>query len=578
MIDHRANLEDLGILPEPRFFSTLQRGVRWGAASGRFMVDVALDHLQGRGTPDQLGKRLRTLFQRVGGTAVKVGQQLAARADLLPQEVCDHLAKLNDDVGPLDSEQARQLVAEGIGLPLDEVFSDFEDEAIGTASVACVYRARLRNGDRVAVKVQRPDVARQFSEDLAAFNLFTRIMEWSTFVRDETFGHLREDLHIMFGEEMDFRLESRYQRQFRKAVRDAGMPWVTAPKVYTQLCTKTVMVTEFVDGIPAGKLVTAAVAEDREALADFAAMDIDPKVLGYRVELFSLWVRFEAPFFHADPHPGNVFIHPGNKLTFLDFGACGMTSRRSRLNHTEVVRLSVKDDPGMVSRVMLSDLSPLPYIDLHEFRLMMEDGFFRVFMAMDDENAHWSERMISGLWLNLLEVARDYQLRMNLDTVRAIRAFLLYDTLAFRLDPQLSMEPLEDFLRDRATRQLKKARAVVEARSPEDHRARQIAFQKESLQRFQQMAVRARLGFEAALGAFEAATNHATQVGIALLRGLYLASLVGLLWTWSRALKVDHSPIVLGFLTHPLTVAAVVAFLGVRLRKAIRSLERIAAQ
>ena len=514
-------------LPPTSALGLARRGLRWGHAGLRLTARSLLDKLTGRGSKKQTGLRLRQLFEEVGGTAVKLGQQLSVRADLLPPEVCEQLASLSDRVPPMDFAEARAVIARELDRPVDQVYTHIDPEPIGSASVACVYRATLVSGETVAIKVRRPDIPRQFSEDLAAFDLCARFAEWSTFVRDGFFSHLRQDLRIMFGEEMDFVLEARYQRLFSRSVKRANMPWVTAPRVYSDLSGASVLVTGFAEGTRGadllGKIESGAPDTDRW----LDERGIDAAKLARRVLRFSLWTRFEAPFFHADPHPGNLIVTSGDRIVLLDFGACGTTSRRTRLNHTQVLNLMVQNDAAAITRVMLSDLSPLPHLDMDEFSTNMDKKFHRFIMACEDENAHWSERIVAGIWLQMLEVARHYQIRMNLDTVRSIRAFLLYDTLAFRIDSTIGLDETTRYLKEAAARQ---SRALTEgstAFSRREQEERMFARQLEFIDRAEQTAKRLEPAIEGARATFQAAASQSVLAARFIVRLGLLAALSG---------------------------------------------------
>ena len=196
-----------------------------------------------------------------------------------------------------------------------------------------------------------------------------------------------------------------------------------------------------------------------ERLAELAARGYDPILIARRIVFFGLWARFEALFFHADPHPGNLFAIEGNEIAIIDFGGCGTTSSQTMRHRLEVVRHLVRADATAISGIMLSDLSPLPKFDSNAFKREMDKPIHDLLMAVEDPSSYWSERMVASVWLRMLEVTRRYQLRVNLDTIRSIRAFLLYDTVAFRLDPTLDDAVLERYLHQVTTRQARRVRA-----------------------------------------------------------------------------------------------------------------------
>jgi ubiquinone biosynthesis protein len=445
-------VRDAGALPRPAGWRVALRGLRWGLAGGWVLTGEAADRALGRASPERLGRRLRLALTWIGGTAVKLGQQLSVRADLLVPEICAELAALSDRAPPMAWARVRPLLAAEFGRPVDEVLAELDPVPIGSASVATVYRARLRDGRAVAVKVRRPGIRERFAADLAVLGGVLWALEAATLFRDGSFGPLRRDLEGMLGEETSFRLEARYQRLFRRAVRRAGMNgWVDAPEVVSALSGDEVLVTAFVDALPLS-VALAAREGDPVAAARVAAAGVDVGALARRFARMSLWVRFEAPFFHADPHPGNVMVEPGGRIVLLDFGACGTTSTRMRRDQIEVLRLLIDGDVSAATRVALSNIAPLPHLDLDAFEGEARRSFGALLRAIHDRDAPWQERIFVAVWLRLLELTRRYQIRVNLDTVRSIRAFLLYDTLAVRLDPELGMGPSRRYLRDVARR------------------------------------------------------------------------------------------------------------------------------
>jgi predicted unusual protein kinase regulating ubiquinone biosynthesis (AarF/ABC1/UbiB family) len=326
------------------------------------------------------------------------------------------------------------------------VLAELDPDPIGSASVACVYRGRRLDGRPVALKLRRRGVRRAFASDLAVLGVVVRVADATALVRSGLFTPLLDDLRQVLSEEASFRTEARYQRAFRRTLRRDRVRGVRAPAVHSDLCTDALLVTDLIEAVPLSTLLVAVESGDRATLARLEGQGITPGRVARRLAEFSLWVRFEAPFFHADPHAGNLFVDPDSALVLVDFGACGRTSTRTRRHHLEVLRHLVDPDPSASARIMLSDLSPLPRLDRDGFEGEMAQRFHGLALAMRDRDAHWSERIVVSVWLAMLEVARRYELRVNLDTVRSIRAVLLYDTLSFRLDGRMGLGVLRRYL------------------------------------------------------------------------------------------------------------------------------------
>lgn len=242
---------------------------------------------------------------RLEGLLIKACQFLGTRADLLPDEYVEILSQLQDRVPPRHFEsELLELVETELGRPLAEVFVDFDPQPLASASLAQVHRARLRDGQEVAVKIQYPEVARLVDADLKNLAFFINLL-----ARIEK----NFDLRIVLREvrrhvplELDFRNEARNADRIRAAL--AHRPDVVVPRVLPQFTTKRLLVLEYTPGIK---------VTDVPALQ---AAGIDLQEVARRLtEIFCHQILVEG-FFHADPHPGNIFVRPGPQIVLLDFG------------------------------------------------------------------------------------------------------------------------------------------------------------------------------------------------------------------------------------------------------------------
>ncbi|MHC4390160.1 MAG: ABC1 kinase family protein [Planctomycetota bacterium] len=254
-------------------------------------------------------ERIRMMLEELGSTYIKFGQILATRPDLIPMSLIQELRKLQDDVPAFPSATARELVELELGATVDELFEHFEDEPLAAASIGQVHRARLKSGDEVVVKIQRPGLRKQIDNDLDLLMSLAEIVEervpelrlW------QPVGIVRE-FDKSIHQEIDFMRESHNIRKF--AQNFDGDPHVYAPRVYEELTTERLLTMEFIDGVKANSQALFDRGFDRELIAK----------TGIRAILKQVFVD---GFFHADPHPGNVFIMEGNVVCLLDFGMMG---------------------------------------------------------------------------------------------------------------------------------------------------------------------------------------------------------------------------------------------------------------
>ena len=238
------------------------------------------------------------------GLIIKLGQILGARADIVPNEYIEVLSQLHDAVPPRPFHVIRRHVEKELGAPLDDVFAEFAREPIAAASLAQVHRARLHDGRDVAVKVQYPDIEEIVRVDLQNIQALTRVAGWV--LKDYDLQSMVDELSTNAPLELDFIHEGHNAEAC--AANFAGQDNIVVPEIYWEHTTKRVLVMEFVDGIKITDLEAIdAAGIDRQQVAQLLTDS-------YFKQIFS------HGFFHADPHPGNLFVQPGPKLVIVDFG------------------------------------------------------------------------------------------------------------------------------------------------------------------------------------------------------------------------------------------------------------------
>lgn len=270
-------------------------------------------HLFPKGKLDR-GDRLRLALEELGPVFVKFGQILSTRRDLLPDDMAESLRRLQDNVPPFPSDAARAIIEESLGKPVDELFAEFTRDPMASASVAQVHAATMPDGRRVVVKVIRPGIERVIQQDLALMYLMARLLEryWSEGRRLRPVDVV-EDYENTIHDELDLQREAANASQLRRNF--DGSPLIYIPTIDWDYTSQRVLVMERVSGIP---------------IADLKALNaagVDMKVLAEKgVEIFFTQV-FRDSFFHADMHPGNIFVDATNpadpRYIAIDFGIVG---------------------------------------------------------------------------------------------------------------------------------------------------------------------------------------------------------------------------------------------------------------
>lgn len=266
---------------------------------------------QGAGVPH--AERMRRALEDLGPIFVKFGQILSTRKDLLPDDIADELAKLQDNVSPFPGSEARRIVEEAYGKPLNSIFASFDEQPLASASIAQVHVATLLDGKEVIVKVVRPGIKKTIKRDLGLLYIMADLAEryWSEGKRLRPREVVAEYEKTIY-DELDLIKEAASASQLRRNF--AGSDMLYVPEIYWPQTRRNVMVMERISGTP---------ISDIESLR---RQNIDLKKLSETgVEIFFTQV-FKHNFFHADMHPGNIFVSPQGQYIAVDFGIMGTLS------------------------------------------------------------------------------------------------------------------------------------------------------------------------------------------------------------------------------------------------------------
>ena len=310
---------------------------------------------------ESLPVRLARVAERLGPTFVKAGQSLALRPDIIPARYALALSRLYEGAAPFEGERARQIVAKELGAPLGRLFADFATEPFAAASLSQVHRATLPDGTAVAVKVQRPGIERLVRDDLRLLAMLARIAERMRPVS----GGLRPgeavaEVAAALRRELDFQQEGRVTDAVR--VSHANDPGVLIPTVHWSHTSRRVLTLDFIDGLAPGPPEgLRAAGLDPDLLLDIGSRAVFRQV-------------FEHGLFHADPHPGNLRLLPGNRVCFLDFGMFGRVGPREQRRMALVLWALADGDGDGLARQLLRLGTQRPGADPGAFRAAVVEG------------------------------------------------------------------------------------------------------------------------------------------------------------------------------------------------------------
>ncbi len=283
--------------------------------------------------------KFREILEDLGPTYVKIGQIMATRQDIFSQRYCSELEKLRSDVKPMPFETVKEVLTEAYGPDLDKVFTRIDETPLGSASIAQVHKAWLKDGPMVVVKVQRPGIYQEMEEDIRLLRKASGILKLSdVFSSVVDVNVVLDEFWTSAQQEMDFTNEAQNAMRFRRDYEDCA--WLSAPVVYEDLTSRKVMVMEYISGCEI----------DDDARLD--AEGYDRHEIAMRLGTNYITQITEFGFFHADPHSGNIRVRDG-QIVYIDFGMMGtLTDRDRRLMKQAIKALAVRDTLKLTDTIL----------------------------------------------------------------------------------------------------------------------------------------------------------------------------------------------------------------------------------
>lgn len=365
-------------------------------------------------------QRLRMALAELGPTFIKLGQILSTRPDLIPLEIAKELEKLQDRVPPFPAEQAMKIVAAQLDKPMNGIFPSFSEQPIAAASIAQVHKATLKNGRPVAVKIQRPHIKQTIETDISILYDLANVVE-RYFPESELYnpGAVVDEFAKTIRAELDFIREGRNIDRFRNHFQND--PTLYLPVVYWEATTSSILTMEYIDGVKISEV-------------DFSQRtDLDRKIIARNGALATLKMIFELGFFHADLHPGNVFVLKNNVLAPLDFGMVGRLDEQTKSYLQNLLSAIVERNFDKIINLFIEAEVIDETSDLRLLRLDLND-FIETYYGMP-----LYQLQIEKLFADLIEIFRRHQIVLLTDMVLMTKALATIEGVGRSLDPQFNM-------------------------------------------------------------------------------------------------------------------------------------------
>jgi ubiquinone biosynthesis protein len=389
--------------------------------------------------------RIRLALTELGPTFIKLGQLMSTRPDLVGVDLASELKQLQTATPADAPEQVRLTVETELGQPIEELFDEFELVPIASASIGQVHKARLKTGERVVVKVQHANIESKVNEDLEVLANLAQLAE-----QFEDFQPYRPKVNSAemartLRRELDFGREERNLHQFNLLFQDD--PTVCFPQAYTELSTARVLTMSMVDGLPISEtLALDASGINRDEVARRGA------------ELY-LQMIFVHGFFHADPHPGNILVLPGDVIGLIDFGMVGRVEERLREDIEEMLLAIVQHDVPMLVRILKRIGQTPPNLD--EAALANDVADF----VGNYSTQSLDQFDLSGALLDMTEIIRRYRIMLSPQVAMLIKVLVTLEGTSKLLSPRFClMEVMQPFQKGMLLRRLSPARQLRKLR------------------------------------------------------------------------------------------------------------------
>jgi len=389
---------------------------------------------------------LRNILIELGPVYVKLGQLLSTRPDLLPKRYVDALTDLQANVPPVTWQEVQYVISQELSEPLEQVFEKIDREAIAAGSIGQVHRATLKSGQEVALKVQRPGIESVVEQDIESIEGLAELVSYTDFGKEYDTVALAQEFTNALRDELDFYKEANFTEQLRKNLSNSN--WfdpkkILVPKVYREYSSSKLLVLEWLDGVPILKSDLAATTETK------------PEDKSKRKEITTLVFRsffqqlYIDGFFHADPHPGNIFYLNDGRLALLDCGTIGRLDPRTQQILTEMLLAIVDLDADRCSQLTLELAEGGQPRSLD--RLTSDyDRMLRKYHNLSVSQINFSE-----VFYELLQVSRNNKIRLPSNMGLYAKSLANLEGVARGFDPEVNLlDEIKPLMSDLFRRQL----------------------------------------------------------------------------------------------------------------------------
>lgn len=364
-------------------------------------------------------KKLRLILEDLGPTFVKIGQIMSSRQDMFSKRYCNELIKLRDHVSPMSIDVVRSVIESEYEMPLENVFVEFDSQPLGSASIAQVHKAKLKNGKEIVVKVQRPYIYEMMERDISLIRRAIKLLKLNEVLGSVVdFNIVLDEFWYTAQEEMNFLNEAKFAERFANLNKDVA--YIGVPHIETGYSTSKVLVMEYVDGFE---------IEKRDQLIKYG---YDFKEIAQKLADHYIKQVIDDGFFHADPHPGNIRIRDG-KIVWIDFGMMGILNNEDRLLMKSAVLAIAKQNTQELVDVILT-------LGIHDGRI----DYTKFYNDIETFMIHYTNTDLMDINLGMaiqeiFTIAHHYRIAMPKGVSMLARGLVTIESTVMHIDPHMNI-------------------------------------------------------------------------------------------------------------------------------------------
>ena len=378
---------------------------------------------------ENLAKRIKFVLEELGPTFIKLGQILSTRADIIAPEFIAEFSKLQDEVEGISFKKIKVVLNEELTENYEETFEFVSKKHLAAASIAQIHKAKLKNGDNVILKIQKPGIKQKIKVDLEILKNLANILKHRNIIPSyiepvKIISQFEEEIK----KEIDFKKEISNIKKFQNNFKDN--PHIIIPEVYDKLSTKRLIVMEEVKGVKLSQVDSEHKDIDAEYIAELGAWALFKQIL-------------IDGFFHGDPHPGNIFIVDNDKIAYLDFGLAGHITQKDKDTFTTIF-LAVLGQKTEIIADKILDIGIVPKdIDRRKLILEIEDLLNRYY------SKELNEINLSSINKDLQRLIYKFHIRLPSEFFLLMRAMAVSEGVGTSLDPNFNIFKMKDrFIKD----------------------------------------------------------------------------------------------------------------------------------